>query len=92
MKEGFWKLRVTAETAHMANPVSQPSLDISPLISDEVSKSKRSLWRDTFFPRLIRLSLPHSIATQQMALAIGTYLVSLTFHFCTWVLGTCIVG
>jgi hypothetical protein len=46
--EGNSRYRKYKESAHMAcstNPISQPSLDISPisipLISDEVTKSKR---------------------------------------------------
>jgi hypothetical protein len=55
--ESYIRYRKYQESAHMAcliNPISQPSLDISPiwilLISNGVSNSqRRSVWRDTFF-------------------------------------------
>jgi hypothetical protein len=44
MKLGFWKLKATGGIGNTRNPISQSSLDISPiwipLISDEVSNSQ----------------------------------------------------
>jgi hypothetical protein len=44
--------------AWLTNPISQPCLDISPIwisfISNEVTESKRSLWRHTFLFGVLR--------------------------------------
>jgi hypothetical protein len=70
------RYRKYKESAHMVcltNLISQPSLDISPtwnpLISNEVTKSQRSVWCDRF---LQGFSPECSGFTPQMALAVGS--------------------
>jgi hypothetical protein len=92
MKLGFWKLKSTSGTGNKGigpyGGVNKPNQPIQsgylpiwiPLISDEVTNSKRSLWHDRFFTSFIHLSLECSNFAPHMALAVGTYLVSFILY------------